>query len=170
MRRALPFRSAFGDREYAERLCRSMRTGPRAGGEPVRIELDLTPAQVMKQIEHCDGVLLRAAARTRSAEVWAERHEKTAPADAKRDRVDSVLLADAYKLHKPVLGICYGLQSLNVYRSGSLVQDVESAMGDSKGVHSKINHSAGRAVEKAHTVRIEPGRAGGIVGATKPVR
>ena len=161
-----------GDREYAERALPQYENAVRgAGGEPVRIELDLTPAQVMKQIEHCDGVLLPGSRADRDPRKYgAERHEKTAPADAKRDRVDSVLLADAYKLHKPVLGICYGLQSLNVYRSGSLVQDVESAMGDSKGVHSKINHSAGRAVEKAHTVRIEPGsRLAGIVGATKPV-
>jgi putative glutamine amidotransferase len=59
-----------------------------------------------------------------------------------------------------VLGICYGLQSLNVYRSGSLVQHIESA----------INHSAGRAVAKAHTVKIEPeSRLAEIVGATKTV-
>jgi putative glutamine amidotransferase len=69
-------------------------------------------------------------------------------------------------MRKPVLGICYGLQSLNVYRSGSLVQDIESATVD-----SKINHSAGRAVAKAHTVRIEPeSRLAEIVGASLHTR
>jgi len=45
-----------------------------------------------------------------------------------------------------VLGICYGLQSLNVYRSGTLVQHIESP----------IDHSVGRAVAKAHMLKIEP--------------
>jgi len=47
-------------------------------------------------------------------------------------------------MRKPVLAICYGLQVLNVYRSGTLVQHIESA----------INHAAGRQVAVAHTVEV----------------
>ncbi len=151
-----------GDHEYAERALLQYEKAVRgAGGEPVRIELDHTPAEVTKQIEGCDAVLLPGSrADVDPRKYGADRHEKTAPADSKRDWVDGLLLQDAYKLHKPVLGICYGLQSLNVYRSGSLVQHVESV----------INHSAGRAVAKAHTVKINPGsRLAEIVGAAKPV-
>src|SRR6266481_10022458 len=151
-----------GDREYAERALPQYEEAVRgAGGEPVRIELDQTPAQVMKQIERCDAVLLPGSrADVDPKKYRADRHDKTAPADAKRDTVDELLLQNAYKMHKPVLGICYGLQSLNVYRSGTLVQHIESA----------INHSAGRAVAKAHTVKIEPeSRLAGIVGANKTV-
>ncbi len=161
-----------GDREYAERSLPKYENAVRmAGGEPVRIELDLTPAQVMRQLEHCDAVLLPGSrADVDPQKYGAERHEKTAPADAKRDRVDGVLMQDAYTMRKPVLAICYGLQSLNVYRSGTLVQHIESAAGDSKLVHSKINHSAGRAVEKAHTVKVEPeSRLAKIVGGGKTV-
>jgi putative glutamine amidotransferase len=69
--------------------------------------------------------------------------------------VDGLVLQDAYKMQKPVLGICYGLQSLNVYRSGTLVQHIESA----------INHRAGAKVAKAHTVEIEPeSKLANIVG------
>jgi putative glutamine amidotransferase len=147
-----------GDREYAERSLPKYEDAVRgAGGEPVRIELDQTPLQVMKQIEGCDAVLLPGSrADVDPRKYNAIRHEKTASADAKRELVDDLLLQDAYKMRKPVLGICYGLQSLNVYRSGSLVQDIESA----------INHSAGRAVPKAHTVKIEPeSKLAEIVGA-----
>ena len=153
------------DREYAARALPPYEEAVRgAGGEPVRIELDQTPAQVMKQIERCDAVLLPGSrADVDPKKYGANRHEKTAPADAKRDTVDELLLQDAYKMRKPVLGICYGLQSLNVYRSGTLVQDIESA-----NVDSKVNHSAGRAVAKAHTVKIEPeSKLAEIVGTSK---
>ncbi len=156
-----------GDREYAERSLPKYEDAVRgAGGEPVRIELDQTPLQVMKQIEGCDAVLLPGSrADVDPRKYNAIRHEKTASADAKRELVDDLLLQDAYKMRKPVLGICYGLQSLNVYRSGSLVQDIESAIVD-----SKINHSAGRAVAKAHSVTIEPeSKLAEIVGASKTV-
>jgi len=137
-----------GDREYAERALPQYEEAVRgAGGEPVRIELGLTPIEVMKQIECCDAVLLPGSKADIDPQKYgANRHAKTAPADVKRDILDELLLQDAYNLRKPVLGICYGLQSLNVYRSGSLVQHIESA----------VNHSAGRAVAKAHTVKIEP--------------
>jgi putative glutamine amidotransferase len=72
--------------------------------------------------------------------------------------VDELLLQDAYNMRKPILGICYGLQILNVYRTGTLIQHIESP----------VNHAAGRKVTVAHSVEIEPGsklqrivRAGG---------
>jgi putative glutamine amidotransferase len=147
-----------GDREYAERALPQYEEAVRgAGGEPVRIELEQTPAEVMRQMERCDAVLLPGSKADLDPQKYgAVRHAKTAASDARRDMVDEVLLQDAYATRKPVLGICYGLQSLNVYRSGSLVQHIEST----------INHSAGRAVAKAHTVEIEAeSRLGEIVGA-----
>jgi putative glutamine amidotransferase len=102
----------------------------------------------MKLIERCDGVLLPGSkADVDPAKFDAERDRKTAPADPKRDTVDELLLQDAYNMRKPVLGICYGLQILNVYRSGTLLQHIES----------QVNHEAGRAVPLAHEVEVERG-------------
>src|SRR5579864_1240082 len=117
-----------GDREYAERsLPQYAKAVEMAGGEPVRIPLDQTPAEVMKLIERCDGVLLPGSkADVDPAKFGAEKNPKTAAADPKRDTVDELLLQDAYNMRKPILGICYGLQSLNVYRTGTLLQDIES--------------------------------------------
>jgi putative glutamine amidotransferase len=75
----------------------------------------------------------------------ATKDPNTAEADPPRDSVDELLLKDAYEQRKPVLGICYGLQSLNVYRRGSLVQHIESS----------VNHEAGREVPIAHEVTVE---------------
>ncbi len=157
-----------GDREYAERALPQYENAIReAGGVPVRIGLDETPDQVMTKVEQCDAVLLPGSRADIDPQKYkAHGHEKTAPADAKRELVDELLLRNAYGERKPVLGICYGLQSLNVYRSGGLVQDIESAIGESKIGDSKINHSAGRTVEKAHTVSVDPAsKLAKIVGA-----
>ncbi len=61
---------------------------------------------------------------------------------------------DAYNMRKPVLGICYGLQSLNVYRSGSLIQHIPDFLPP--GLRATVNHEAGRTVKVAHKVAIEP--------------
>jgi putative glutamine amidotransferase len=147
-----------GDAAYAERsLPQYERAVEMAGGEPVRIPLDQAPGHVMKLIERCDGVLLPGSkADVDPAKYDAERNPKTASADSKRDTVDELLLQDAYNMHKPVLGICYGLQILNVYRSGTLVQDIESP----------VNHEAGRKVAVAHVVDVAPdSKLAGILAA-----
>jgi putative glutamine amidotransferase len=146
------------DRDYAERSVAQYEEAVRqAGGDPIRIEPAQAPAEVRKQIEDCDAVLLPGSRADVDPQKYHEpRHEKTIEIDAKREAVDHLLLDDAYQARKPVLGICYGLQSLNVYRSGSLVQHIESP----------INHGAGRAVAKAHAVKIDAGsRLAEIVGA-----
>jgi putative glutamine amidotransferase len=135
-----------GDPDYAARaLPQYERALEMAGGEPVRIPLDETPAEVKQRIERCDAVLLPGSpADVDPAKYDATRDPKTADADARRDTADELLLRDAYKMRKPVLGICYGLQILNVYRSGSLIQHIESP----------VNHEAGRKVPVAHTVEV----------------
>jgi putative glutamine amidotransferase len=138
-----------GDPDYAARaLPQYERAVEMAGGEPVRIPLDQPPGEVRPLIEGCDAVLLPGSpADVDPAKYAAARDPKTADADAKRDRADELLLRDAYNLRKPVLGICYGLQILNVYRSGSLIQHIESP----------VNHEAGRKVPVAHTIDVAPG-------------
>ena len=144
------------DPEYANRaLPQYEHAIQMAGGEPVRIPLDRDPADVMKIIEECDGVLLPGSpADVDPAKYDAPRQPKTADADARRDTVDELLLQDAYNMRKPVLGICYGLQILNVYRSGTLLQHIQST----------VNHEAGSKIPIAHSVEIEPeSRLGEIV-------
>jgi putative glutamine amidotransferase len=138
-----------GDREYAERsLPQYERAVEMAGGEPVRIPLDQTPSDVMKLIERCDAVLLPGSkADVDPSKYAAVRDPQTADADSGRDTVDELLLQDAYNMRKPILGICYGLQILNVYRTGTLIQHIESA----------VKHAAGRKVAVAHTVAVEAG-------------
>jgi putative glutamine amidotransferase len=151
-----------GDRDYAQRsLPQYEHAVEIAGGEPVRIPLDRTPSEVMKLIEHCDAVVLPGSrADVDPAKYDAPRDPRTNAADPGRDTVDELLLQDAYNMKKPVLGICYGLQALNVYRTGTLIQHIESP----------VNHEAGRKVAVAHAVEVEhSSKLAGILGQSTRV-
>jgi len=157
------------DREYAERaIPQYERAVEQAGGEPVRIPLDQTPAEWMKEvtklIERCDAVLLPGSnADVDPAKFGATRSPRTAAADPRRDAVDGLLLQDAYNLRKPVLGICYGLQSLNVYRAGSLIQHIPDFLPEE--LRSRVDHEAGKKVAVAHAIEVEKdSKLAGILG------
>jgi putative glutamine amidotransferase len=153
------------DREYAERaIPQYERAVEQAGGKPVRILPGQTAAEVEKIIESCDGVLLPGSnADVDPSKFGMPRSPHTAGADPGRDAVDEILLQDAYRRRKPILGICYGLQSLNVYRRGSLIQHIPAFLPED--LRAKVNHEAGRTVPVAHTVEIESdSKLGTILG------
>jgi putative glutamine amidotransferase len=122
-----------------------------AGGEPVVVDLKLSNVEIAQIAKQCDAVCLPGSGADVDPEKYGakEKHRETAAPDPARDNADELLLQDAYNMRKPVLGICYGVQSLNVWRTGTLVQHIESRLG--------ILHEAGRAVPKAHTVNIKSG-------------
>lgn len=136
------------DQEYANRaLPQYERAVEMAGGEPVRIPLDVSSAESIALIESCDAVLLPGSrADVDPTKYHAARNPRTNSADVQRDVADELLLQHAYNTRKPILGICYGLQILNVHRQGTLLQHIES----------RINHEAGRKVPVAHVVAIDP--------------
>jgi len=144
------------DREYGERaIPQYERAVALVGGEPVRVPLDQTHDELLKLIGTCDGVLLPGSnADVDPARFNAPKSPHTAAADPRRDAVDDLLLEDAYRQRKPVLGICYGLQSLNVYRAGSLVQHIPEFLPEA--ARAKVDHEAGKKVAVAHSVEIDP--------------
>jgi putative glutamine amidotransferase len=143
------------DQEYAERSIPQYELAVKqAGGEPVRVPLDQLRAEVMKIIEGCNGVLLPGSkADVDPAKFGATRSPHTAAADPSRDAVDELLLEDAYRLRKPLLGICYGLQSLNVFRAGSLIQHIPDFLPEE--LRGRVDHEAGKKVAVAHRVEID---------------
>lgn len=150
--------------DYAQRsLPQYLSAIEAAGGQPVVIQLAWSSEQIAKTLRDCDAILLPGSAADVDPQKYgAEKRPETAPADPLRDAADELLLQDAYNLRKPIFGICYGLQSLNVWRTGTLVQDIAAEL------HSPINHEAGRTVSHAHDVEIESGsRLGEIVSDTQ---
>ena len=117
-----------------------------AGGEAVVISLALSPAEQAQLLKSCDGVLLPGSPADVDPEKYDQaRNPHTAAADVPRDNADELLLQDAYNMRKPVFGICYGVQSLNVWRTGKLLQHIETQ------VAHEVKHEA-----RAHTIHVEP--------------
>ena len=139
------------DPEYAARALPQYLAGIEAGGgTPVVIALDLSPDEIARKLADCDAVLLPGSRADIDPSTYGQaRHPKTNETDGRRDMADELLLQDAYNVRKPILGICYGMQMLNVYQTGTLVQDIPEQ------VKTPINHSAGRTVPKAHAVLVE---------------
>jgi putative glutamine amidotransferase len=133
------------------------------GAEPVEISLGLTPAELQDVSRTLDAVVLPGSPADVEPSLFrVARHPKTAEPDAARERTDFALLDHAVTEHKPVLAICYGVQSLNVFLGGPLVQDIPSE------IHTKIQHAwTGReGPEPHHAVNLESGsRLAQLAGA-----
>src|SRR5258708_2222980 len=136
------------DRGYSSRaLPRYVNAVESCGGNAVVIPLDSTPEEVARLATGCDAILLSGSkADVDPQKFGAAKHPDTARPDVLRDAVDELLLQDAYNMRKTVFGICYGLQSLNVWRTGTLVQHIESP----------VEHSPEDKDTLAHEVVIEP--------------
>src|SRR6202011_1244682 len=110
-----------------------------AGGEPVVVPLQSSPEEIARLITSCAAILLPGSKADVDPQKFnAERHRHTAPGDPPREAADELLLQDAYNLRKPVFGICYGLQSLNVYCGGSLIQHIPDFLPVE--LRARVNH------------------------------
>ena len=113
-----------------------LRAVERAGGEAVLLSLVNDSAELKRQLETLDAFVLSGSpADLDPAHFQAKRHPATADADAARERTDFALIEHALSEGKPTLAICYGIQSLNVFLGGSLLQDIPTELG------TKVCHS-----------------------------
>lgn len=116
-----------------------------AGASVVVAGLDKPPEQVAKLLSEVEGVLLPGSRYDVEPQRYGEdRLPECGEADPARMAVDELLLQEAFALRKPVLAICHGAQTLNVWRRGSLIQDLQTP----------VNHRPGRDVVAAHPVHV----------------
>jgi putative glutamine amidotransferase len=121
----------------------------RAGGEPIVLQLN---AEV--SLKELDGVLLSGGGDIDPAIYKEARHPKTSEPDATRDRFELDLARLALDSNIPMLGVCRGLQVINVAGGGTLIQDIPS----------EVNHPLGHQVDAplyaiAHEVWVSRGSA-----------
>ena len=108
-----------------------------SGGEPVVVSTTDPPACILQIASTLDGILLPGSPADLNPQLYhAQREPQCAPPDPAREQTDYQLLELACREQKPVLAICYGVQILNVFRGGTLIQHIEGHEG---GVRHKIN-------------------------------
>ena len=123
-----------------------------AGALAIVIPLHERQDRVAKLLAGAQGILLPGSGFDVDPQTYGEdRIGQCEPSDPGRTAVDELMLQDAFNLRKPILAICYGVQALNVWQNGSLIQDLAQ---DGK---NRVNHSPGREVNEAHLVRVMPG-------------
>jgi putative glutamine amidotransferase len=66
-----------------------------------------------------------------------------------RDAFEYEVIEKAFKLKKPILGICRGLQLINVYLGGSLLPDIPT-------LHHSTAHGKIAGQDQTHFIRVEP--------------
>ena len=123
--------------EYAEAVAA-------AGGIPVLIPL--IPGKAAELTARLDAVVLIGSASDVDPELYQQKRDpEVKTIHPQRDETDFAVLEQAFREKKPVLGICFGMQSLNVYLGGTLVQHIPGS------VPGAVEHNR----EARHDVKIE---------------
>jgi putative glutamine amidotransferase len=105
------------------------------------VPLILSPEMDIEHVlELCDGIVISGGADI-EPQFYNEQPIKelrmTEPAE--RFEWEKQLIEACDEYHVPILGICYGLQRLNVHYGGSLVQDIPQELGHNVG-HDGTEH------------------------------
>ncbi len=93
------------------------------GAAPVLIPLLTDDAALRALFESLDGVFIPGGVDMDPGSYGCDRHELCGTTDLPRDRVELLFAKWAAEEGKPVLGVCRGMQVLNVAAGGSLHQD-----------------------------------------------
>lgn len=103
-----------------------------AGGVPVLVPLLAEDPATLREIyDRIDGILVPGGVDIDPSYYRTPRHEKLGRLDPARDTSELVIARWAVKEGKPLLGLCRGLQVLNVALGGSLWQDIGEERPDS---------------------------------------
>jgi putative glutamine amidotransferase len=121
------------------------------------IALMIPPDPVLSEhpgpvLDRIDGLLLAGGSDLDPATYGAEPHLQTVGTNAVRDETEVALARAALERDMPVLGICRGMQVLNVALGGTLIQHVPELVG-----HDDHRRHLGTFVDNDHTVVLAPG-------------
>lgn len=119
-----------------------------ASGIPLIFPFLDSKEDIIHMCEMCDGYLLTGGHDV-SPSLYGEIPHSTVEACDKRDFMEKIVLSYAIEVDKPVLGICRGIQFINVYLGGSLYQDLPTQF------NSKTEHHMTKPYDKVcHMVSV----------------
>jgi putative glutamine amidotransferase len=124
-----------------------------AGGLPVHLPLIPSPEYIASIMTEVDGLLLPGSdSDVDPARYGQEPRPELGHVVTEKDETDLLTLDQAERQGIPVFAICFGIQSLNVFRGGTLIQDIPSQLPNA------IKHNQGLPRDRhSHRVRILDG-------------
>ncbi|MFE5331605.1 gamma-glutamyl-gamma-aminobutyrate hydrolase family protein [Embleya sp. NPDC056575] len=129
----------------------------RAGGLAVLLPPD-EPEAAAETVARVDAVVIAGGPDVRPERYGAQPHPRTGPANDARDVWEIALIEAALGSNTPLLGICRGMQLLNVVLGGTLIQHLPDVVGHGE-------HSGPPGTPAAHVVEPLPGTLFGSLGA-----
>jgi putative glutamine amidotransferase len=122
-----------------------------AGGLPIVLPPDDEVAgEPDSLLDRVDALMLAGGVDLDPAAYGARPHPEVTETMPERDRFELALAHRALERELPLLGICRGMQLLNVARGGTLIQHLPDVVG-----HEEHRHTMGAFAD--HEVRLEPG-------------
>lgn len=120
-----------------------------AGGTPIVLTFDLEEQEVARLVGLCDGLLFTGGQDVHPSVYGEEDRTGRLIPCSKRDRLEVQVLQTALAAHKPIFGICRGIQLINAALGGTLYQDLPTEHP------SPILHRQGKPYDApSHTVSL----------------
>ncbi len=108
-----------------------------SGGIPVILPLHVSAEDAVQILDHCDGLVMTGGHDV-SPELYGEEKKETCGILCEaRDALEQALYRRAVDQDKAVLGICRGLQTMNVLEGGTLYQDMPTEVDSQVEHHGK---------------------------------
>ena len=97
-----------------------------AGATPVIFPLTEDPEEISRLVDICGGLHMTGGHDVTPSVYGEEPLEDKVSCCRERDNMEKLVLDDAMKKDKPILGICRGIQLINALLGGTLYQDLPS--------------------------------------------
>jgi putative glutamine amidotransferase len=135
----------------------------KAGGVPLILSQIIGTEHAGRALEGCDGLVLTGGEDVDPVRYGAPPSGALGTVDRARDAFELALFHAARERGLPVLGICRGIQVINVALGGTLWQDLPSER------HGPVNHDPGGTRDaRTHAVTLAPGsRVAEALGSTE---
>jgi putative glutamine amidotransferase len=121
----------------------------------IPFHLSLIPKQeyISEALSGLDGILLPGSNTDIDPHYYGEDpHHRLGTVIPVKDETDRLVLEEVERQKMPLLAICYGMQALNVFRGGTLIQDIESQL------EGTIKHEQGYpATRTSHKIMVAQG-------------